>query len=167
MEFHPQVENRLSKRNPYNNHSNKANEFQSQDHSMPIRLHQPDDRSPCIYNRIQQCQKEQEIHVRILLGYRIASYFHLLIQHRTISHSCGITSKVYRNIEYTSFYNTYQLPLGIFLLEVEPTKDTFGRTGMIVLYKLHSKSGFFHILLMIGFYEITSGIAMNCGLDDT
>lgn len=49
----------------------------------------------------------------------------------------GTSAKIHGNIKYFTDSNPNQLALRIFNLIVQPTQNTFGRAGVIILYKLN------------------------------
>ncbi len=51
-------------------------------------------------------------------------------------------------------------------MEVQPPEYALGGAGLVVLDKLHGKSGLRHILLVVSFHKIASGVTVDGGGDD-
>ena len=62
---------------------------------------------------------------------------------------------------------THKLALRELFLEMQAAQHTLRGAGLIVLHELHRESGLLHVILIICFYKIAAGIAVNGRCDDT
>lgn len=143
-----------------------AIQFRFPDHSTPVRRHRPDDRSPCIYSRIQHGRTERDNHVQILLEYKTVSYFLLSVRYRTISVGLGVFSQIHSNVKDGSSDGAHQFSLWELLLKMEAAQNAFRGAGLIVLNEIHVKSCLFHVFLIVCFHKISAAVAVDGRGDD-
>ena len=78
-----------------------------------------------------------------------------------LSVSFGICPQVNRHIKDAALNCSNQLGLGIMLLEMQASQNTFGGHGLVVLYKGDVQSRLLHIPLAVGFHKISPVVSVD------
>ena len=164
-------------------HQALAMQYGLSDHPRQSLFHHLDDKNPYIYNRNLPAHSKPGIRVQIPPECKTAFYFlpakstiirliYFFIffrQHDPIPFPISSTfrSDIHCHVKHSSPYYAYQLSLRIFLLIMKAPQYCFSGRGLVILYKVHRKSGFLHVLLIISFHKVSPQIAMNCRLNHT